>query len=192
MVRRSAMLWPEGSPLFSMGVRLHRCTLATAKNNLEAEPQRFRWNCRLPVKNRNEPVASLLIFGAIENGIEGNQRIARKIHLRHKTCRERRTKKRKMNMRRPPRIVMISPGIFSRTNGYESVAAFRIRHGKPATREIRIERCIVLIVAMEIASGCIGLPDFDKRVRHRPRIFVENAPAHDNALPERYTGMLLR
>src|SRR5580704_12615392 len=147
-----------------MSVSLHRCTLASVKNNVEPEPQRFRWNCRPPIKNRNESVARLLIFRAIENGIEGNQRIARKIHLRHKARRERWTKKRKMNMCRTPRIVMISPRVFPGSDCLELVAAFRIRQRMPATCEIRIERRTVLISTVKIASGRIGLPDFDKCV----------------------------
>ena len=51
---------------------------------------------------------------------------------------------------------------------------------------------MVLISAVKVASGCIGLPDLDERVRHRPRIFIENAPAHDNALPKRFSRMLPR
>src|SRR5580693_6229933 len=97
-----------------------------------------------------------------------------------------------MNMGWPPGIVVISPGIFARTNRHESVAPFGICHRMPATGKVRVQRRIVLIVAVEIPSCRIGLPDFDKRMGHGPGIFIKDASTHDNAFANWLAGMLSR
>src|ERR1700676_3270347 len=110
-----------------MSVSFHRSTLQSAQNYIETVAQRLRGNGRLPIEHRNKPVARFLIVRAIENGVVRNQRIARKIHLRYQTRGKRRTEERKMNVRRPPRIIVISPRIFARTNRHESIPAFGVR-----------------------------------------------------------------
>src|SRR5580698_5899021 len=97
-----------------------------------------------------------------------------------------------MNVRRPPGIVVISPGIFARPNCDKSVAPVGIRYGMPATGEVRIQRSVVLIDAVEIAPRSICLPDFHERVRHRSGVLIKHAPTHDNPLAERLAGMLPR
>ena len=62
----------------------------------------------------------------------------------------------------------------------------------PTTGEIRIKWGIVLISAVKITSGRIGLPDFDERVRHWAGIFIEHSPTHDDAFAKRFARMLPR
>jgi len=101
----------------------------------------------------------------LKMGIKRQEWIARKKHLRNQPRRKCRTEQRKMNMRRPPGIVMIAPWIFSRTNGHEAIASFGVGYDPPASREVWIERSIVLIDFVLIASGSVGLPDLDQSIR---------------------------
>src|SRR5580692_6212223 len=105
MGQRSARLWPEDSRLFSVRMSFHRSAFASTKHDVEPIAERLRRNCGLPIELGNEPVPRFFIFGAVEDRIEGNQRIALEIHLCHKPRREGRTEKRKMNVRRPPGVV---------------------------------------------------------------------------------------
>ena len=50
---------------------------------------------------------------------------------------------------------------------------------------MRIERRLVLIVGMRIAASRVGLPDLDEGIGNRAAIFIEDAPAHDDALANR-------
>src|SRR5213076_2704310 len=72
----------------------------------------------------------------------------------------------------------------------EFVAAIGIGGGAASTGEIRIERCWMLVALVVVAAAGVGLPDLDERVGHRPAVFVEHAPVHDDALAERLAGML--
>ena len=45
---------------------------------------------------------------------------------------------------------------------------------------------------MRIATRGVRLPDFDERIRDRPRVGIEHAPGHDDALADRIAIALLR
>src|ERR1700693_4468164 len=96
-----------------------------------------------------------------------------------------------MNVCRPPGIVMVAPGILAGADGHEAISALRIGERMAAACEIRIQRSIVLVAFVQITPGRVGLPDLDKRVSHRPSVFVYHSPAHHNAFPKRRTRMLL-
>src|SRR5580692_8316726 len=118
------MLLPEDSWLFSVRMSFHRGAFAPAQNDVEPVAQRVRRNRGLPIELRNKAVPCFFIVGAVEDWIKGNQRVTLEIHLRHQPRGKGRTEQRKMNMGWPPGIVVISPGIFARTNRHESVAPF--------------------------------------------------------------------
>src|SRR4051812_37510952 len=101
MVRLSVMLWPSGSFL------LHRRSFASAQHDVEAITQGMEWHSCFPVENRDEALAGRLVRCAVKNRVEGQQRIAWEKHLRDQPGRKGRTKHGKMNMGRPPRIVMV-------------------------------------------------------------------------------------
>src|SRR5438552_19121832 len=90
-----------------------------------------------PIKNGNQPLASLFIRSAIENGIEGNKSVTWKIHLRHQARGESRPKERDMNMCRAPGIVMIAPRIRTRPDRDEAIAAFTVRNRVTRPGQIR-------------------------------------------------------
>src|SRR5579863_1782663 len=96
-----------------------------------------------------------------------------------------------MNVRRPPGVVMVAPGIFAGADGHEAIAALRIGERVTATCEIWVQWSVVLVAFMQITPGRVRLPDLDQRISHRPTVFVYHSPTHHNAFPERLAGMLL-
>ena len=61
-----------------------------------------------------------------------------------------------------------------------------------ATREIRIERSVVLVYLVQVASRIIALPDFDKCPGNGPSVLVDYSAADNNSFPEWRAGVLLR
>jgi hypothetical protein len=57
-----------------------------------------------------------------------------------------------MDVRRPPGIVVVAPGIGAGLDGDELVVAVGIGAGAAAAVEIRIERRIVLVAGMMVAA----------------------------------------
>jgi hypothetical protein len=93
------------------------------------------------------------VADAVENWIERNQRIPRKIHLGYKAGSESGTKQRKMNMSRTPCIRMIPPRVRAWFNGKKLITAFVIRDELPFADKIWVQRRIMLIDAVPVASG---------------------------------------
>src|SRR5579883_215440 len=96
-----------------------------------------------------------------------------------------------MNMRRPPRVVMIAPGISARLDREETVIAVVVRDDPARAGEIGVERRR-MIVAPKIASCGIALPKLHERSSHRPSVFIKHAPGNNNALSNGLTGVLAR
>src|ERR1700733_11606366 len=96
-----------------------------------------------------------------------------------------------MNVRRPPGVVMVAPGVLARADGHEAIATLRIGERMAATREVWVQRSVVLVALMQITAGPVRLPDFDQRIPHGTSVFVYHSPAHHYAFPERLARMLL-
>ncbi len=94
-------------------------------------------------------------------------------------------------MRRTPGIEMIAPRIRSRLDCDKTIAPFVVGEGVAASGEVWVERCIVLVVFMQVSSGGIGLPRFDYSAPNRLSIFVQDSSAHDDSLTHRLTMSLL-
>ena len=163
-----------------------------AQHDVESKSERPIRLRQVDIEFRNQPLPRFLVRQRIHDRIEREQRIAREIHLRHQARRERRAEKRKMNVRRPPRVRMIPPRIRSRLDRGEAVVALRVRQRSPRAREIRIERRGMLVGFMPVASRGVALPDLDQRVRHGTPVVVDHAPGHDDALADRLALTLPR
>src|ERR1700722_6186706 len=96
-----------------------------------------------------------------------------------------------MNVRRPPGVVMVAPGIFARANGHEAIAALRIGERMAAPRKIWVQRSDVLVAFMQITPGRVGLPYLNQRISHGASVFVQHSSAHHYAFSERLARMLL-
>lgn len=161
-----------------------------AENNVELIAEGFLGLRGLPIKLGNEAVTRCFIGGAVEDGIEREKRIAGEVHLRDKTGGKCGTEDGKVNVGGSPGVVVIAPGVGTRADGDEVVAALLISERVAATGEVGIERSVVLIHAVLIPAGGVGLPDFDESVRDRASVFVKDATADDNAFTERFGVML--
>src|SRR5471030_297854 len=161
---------------------LERSGLAAAQHDVEPVTQGpFRLRHR-QIEGRYQPRACLLVGNGLQNGVERQQRIVREIHLRHQARDERRPKQRKMNMRRPPRVVVIAPGIGAGLDRHEAIVAAAIRHRPARAQEIGIERRLMIVRRMPVTARAVRLPHFHQRVRDGPAVLIENAPRHDDAL----------
>ena len=123
-------------------------------------------------------------------GSNGQQRIAGKIHLSNQTRGKGGAEDGKMDVSGTPGVVMIFPGICAGANRDESIVALIVGECVTAAGEIGIQRSIVLIHFVKVATGCIGLPDFDERVGQRAGVFIQDAAADDDTFAERFTSAL--
>jgi len=172
--------------------RLHWRRFWATQNNVESIAEReFRFGC-LPIERRNQTHARTFIGNTVEDGITREQRIARKIHLRHESRQYSGAKKRKMNVRGAPSVLVISPRICTRFDGDKPVRALIVRHQSSTAREIRIEWRGVIVEVMAIASGGICLPQLDQRAANWIAVFIDNVPAHDDSFAEGFARMLPR
>src|SRR5687767_7250174 len=90
-----------------------------------------------------------------------------------------------MNMRRPPGISMIEPGIGARLDCQKPILPLIIRDAASGSDKIWVQRRIVLIHRMAIATGGVGLPDFHERIRYWSLLFVDHSADDDDALTQR-------
>src|ERR1700722_18892109 len=91
-----------------------------------------------------------------------------------------------MNVRRAPCIVVISPRIRARPNRNKSKIPVLIGERVAAAFEIGIQRSIMLVHIVTVASRRISLPDLNKRVHNWPAIFIQHPPADNDALTKRF------
>src|SRR5271157_1159499 len=157
------------SPLMSS---LHGSGVTATQHNIKAEAKRDLRSGRRPIENRNQALARGFDGHTVIDGVEFEQRIAGEIHLRDKARGESGAEHREVDVLRAPGVVMIPPGIRAWANGDKTVAAFIISKGLPHSREIEIDRSIMLIRFVQIASGGIGLPNIHKTRRNAPAIFI--------------------
>src|SRR5579883_1565567 len=161
-----------------------RSRLRTAQHDVEQEtlgPLRLRG---FQIKSRDQPLPGFLIGDGLKNGIDG------KIHLGDQARDKRVPEYRKMDVGRTPSVVMIEPGIRARLDGDEAIGAVLIGQGAAGATEIRVQRRRMLIVDVSVATRRVGLPDLDEGVGNRASVAVEDAPTDDDALAERFSGVL--
>ena len=129
---------------------------------------------------------------ALEDRIEGEQRVVGEVHLRHQPLRQHVAEEREMDVRRPPRFGMVAPGVGPGLDADEAVAAVGVGHELAVAVEVRIERRVVLVAAVEVAAGRVRLPDLDQRIAHRLAVLVRHAAGDDDLLAERRAGAVAR
>jgi hypothetical protein len=128
----------------------------------------------------------------LQNGIVVEEWIARKVHLGNKPRDEGRPKQRKVDVRRAPCIVVITPRIGARFNGHKTVESVVVGQSSSRAGEVRIERGGVVVFRVRVSSRRIRLPNLDQAVRHGVAIPIHYSPAHNDALPQRFPRLLNR
>jgi len=137
------------------------------------------------VETGDQPVARGRLRHRVEHRVEGEQRIAREIHLRHQACREIRAADGKMDVRRPPGVAMVLPSVCAGADGDEPVAALGIGEDAAGAVKLGVERRVVPILRVVVAAGGVGLPDLDHGTRHRLAVLVRHGARHDDPLANR-------
>src|SRR6478736_4044489 len=123
--------WKKG-PMVCDG---ERCVMSQAhgsrtrarKNDVEAIAQRDHLDPGLQMLRADEALARLCIRDALVHRIDGKERIAREIHLRHEPLHGRIAKEREVDVLRTPREWVVAPRIRARLDGDEAIVAFPIR-----------------------------------------------------------------
>src|ERR1700676_573087 len=154
------------------GMYLDGRSQTAAENDVKVISQRLTGHRGVPVKKRDQAIARVLVGNAVENGIERQQRISRKIHLRDQAREQPGTEEREVNVRRAPGVRMILPRVRARLYRNKTITAFPIGQHTSAAREIRVQRGIVLIHAMAVAPSRIGLPNLNESSGNRVAFFI--------------------
>src|SRR2546427_755774 len=170
----------------------HGRGLAAAENDVKAIAERMAWYGGFPIEKRDQAVSRVLVRDAVENGVEWQQRISRKIHLRDQARQQPRAEERKVNVRGAPGILMILPRVLAGFYGDKTIAALGIGEHASAARKIRIERRAVLIHSVPIAARRVGLPNLHQRSGNGAPFFIQYAAAHDDAFAEGLAAVLVR
>src|SRR5689334_12702202 len=97
-----------------------------------------------------------------------------------------------MNVRGTPRVRMVAPRIRARLDRDEVVAPLGIRERPPRAGEVRVERGRMIVDRMRISAASVALPDLDERVRNGTAAIVQHAARDDDALAQRFCGVLPR
>lgn len=141
--------------------------------------------CQLMVVTCHQSFACPRLEDGLVDRIECEQRIAREIHLGHQPLGELPAEDREMDMRRPPGIVVITPRVGPGFDREKAVAT--VRSGEAATRagEVGIQRRVVPISCVDIASRGVRLPDLHQLTCDRVPLAVENSTRHDDPFTDR-------
>src|SRR4030095_761270 len=142
---------------------LHGRRFTAAQHEVESIAQRDFRGSIFPIKSRYQLLFRFLVCNTVVDRVVQQQWISRKIHLRHQPAQQSIAKNRKVNVPRPPGIMIIPPRVGPWLDRNEFVASFPIRQRSPASAEIRIDRRVVLIQLVQVAPGGIGLPHFNQR-----------------------------
>ena len=92
------------------------------------------------VEGRNHPFARARVGDGIEDRIVAEQRIARKVHLRDQPAQEVGAEQREVDVRRPPRVRVVQPGIRARPDRGEAIPALVVGQHAARAGEVRVER----------------------------------------------------
>src|SRR4029077_17910301 len=81
-------------------------------------------------------------------------------------------------------VRMVLPWICSRPNREEAVDTRVVGQTASDAKKIGVQRALPLVIAMDVASCRIRLPDLKQRVRYGRAEFIEDTAGHDDALAD--------
>src|SRR6202034_4943364 len=76
----------------------------------------------------------------------------------------------------------IAPGHWTRFDCRETKASVRARRHTSVSFETRLQRLVLRVLSVSIFPVCVGLPDFQNRIRHRVAIAIKNPTLNCDAL----------
>src|SRR5262249_47324602 len=145
---------------------------ASAQHDVEAEAERPIGNGVVQVEHRDHASARLLVGDRIEDGIEREEAVTWKIHLRDKTRQERVAEHREVDVVRPPRVVVIAPRMGARFHRDETIVTLLVADRPPSSGKVRIERPRMMADIVDVAPAAIRLPYLDERVGNRTLVLI--------------------
>ena len=148
--------------------------------------------CALPIsestsafrdRGRDEAIATVLRH-RLKDGVEGEQRVVGKVHLRDEPCCDRRAHQREVDVCGSPCIRMIAPRVGPGLDREEPILPVGSGAALPDAQKVGIERSGERgLTPVHVAATRIGLPDLDERVGEWIAVLVEYASRDDAALP---------
>ncbi len=124
------------------------------------------------VVGRHHPRPGLLVRDGVVDRVLDEQRIVREVHLRDQPLSEGPPEDRKMDVRRPPGVVMVLPGVCPGPDRGEPVPALAVGDRAAQPGEVRIQRRRPLVADVPVPAAGVGLPHFEQGARHRAAVRV--------------------
>src|SRR4029077_11084795 len=87
----------------------------------------------------DHPLAGLRVGHRIEDRVLAEERVAREVHLRDQPLGKGAAEEREVDVRWPPGVGVVPPGIRAWLDGDELVPSVRVGHAPPAAVEVWIE-----------------------------------------------------
>lgn len=85
---------------------------------------------------------------------------------------------------------VLTPRVGARLDGGEAVEAAVVRQGAADTREVRVQRGVVLLALVGVAARRVGLPDLDQLAADRAPVAVEQPAGDRDPLTDRFALVL--
>jgi hypothetical protein len=140
----------------------------------------------------DEPLPGGRVDDRLVDRVEAEERVAREVHLRDQTLRERGAEEREVDVGRPPGVAVVLPRVGAGLDGGEPVLAVVAGDDATDAGEVRVERRGVLVALVHVAARRVRLPDLDELAAHGAAVAVEHPARHDDALAERIARVLDR
>src|SRR5680860_1129689 len=187
MCRNGPTVWDGVSSLI---VVLEDAGSLAPQDDVEPEaegPLRLR---RRVVVRRDHPLPGRRIADGVEDRVLGEQRVVREVHLGDEPLGERTAEQREVDVRRPPGVVVVLPGVGAGPDRHEAVVALGVGQRAAHPGEVRVERGRPRVGDVAVASGRVGLPDLDERVGYGSAVGLEHLTGHDDPLAGGLGGVL--
>src|SRR5213595_1478642 len=122
---------------------LNRSGVRATKDDVEGVSQGKAGLRRVPIEGSDKPVAGGGVGDGFEDGVEWDERVSGEVHLRNEARGEGRAEHGEVDMRWPPGVGVVSPGVGAGMDGDEAVVSAGIGEAAPSAGEVRIQRRIV-------------------------------------------------
>jgi hypothetical protein len=138
----------------------------------------------------DQACAGGLVGDGLQDGVVAEERVAGEVHLGDQALGEGRAEEREVDVRGPPGVGVVAPGVGARLDGGERVPALIIRQASAHAREVRVQRGRVLVALVRVPARGVGLPDLHQLPGDRAALPVQDAAGDGDALAERFAGVL--
>ena len=156
-----------------------------AQDDVEAVGAAVELDEGADVLERDQAADLLLARRDAEDRAAPDQRVALEVHLRDQALHPAVAGDRVVDVRRPPVVDAVAPGIGAGLDGAVGVVAVLVGQHPAAAAEVGVEGADVLVLLVPVAAAGVALPDLDQRVLHRPAELVLDVAVDDDALADR-------